>query len=306
MIRQPMKAPSKSITDAQIDLLTYPVFGSWKLDGILCLTENRAYTSSMKLIQNRFIQRTLARAEYAGLQGEIIVGDPLDPKSFKNTSGAVRAKDGRPDFTFYVFDTFHGPERPYEERLKELWLRASFGVPRLKVLEQKPLKNPVEVRAFLAWCIEHNLEGLIVRGPKAPYKEGRGTWKGQHAFKIKPFEDDEAEIVGFIARNRNDNEAFTDERGRTKRSKHRANMVPLDTLGKLEIISHNKKHPWCGKVITCGCGQMSHEEAKYIWDHKDEFMNQIGVYKFQVIGSEELPRLPIWKGLRDKSDITDY
>lgn len=43
MISKPQKAPSKQITNEQLEDLAYDKFGSFKLDGYRCTTHNGAY-----------------------------------------------------------------------------------------------------------------------------------------------------------------------------------------------------------------------------------------------------------------------
>ena len=150
MIKRPMKAPGEPITDEQLEQIKYPVYGSAKLDGFRAMVWDKVYTSSMKLLPNLYVQRSLSNGDYNGLDGELIVGSYNDPNTFNNTTGPLRRRDGEPDFTFYVFDDFTYPTFTYATR----WLIANdFSLPRVVILEQRKLNSPQEVIVFEIECL---------------------------------------------------------------------------------------------------------------------------------------------------------
>ena len=103
-MKRPLKAPNKSITDEELKLLPYPVFGSPKIDGFRCLIDEIPKTSSMKPQPNPFVMKELSKPELCGLDGELAIGDPSDPNAFNISTGPLRRHYGEPDFHFYVFD----------------------------------------------------------------------------------------------------------------------------------------------------------------------------------------------------------
>lgn len=78
--------------------------------------------------------------------------------------------------------------------------------------------------------IKEGYEGTILRSPSGLYKYGRSTVKEAYLLKMKIFQDEEFEVVGFIEMNHNRNEATKDALGNTERSSHRENMIPSGTL----------------------------------------------------------------------------
>ena len=54
-------------------------------------------------------------------------------------------------------------------------------------------------------------EGLILRNPDGVYKFGRSTPKQQLSIKVKFFEQDEFEVIGFTERMHNANQAKINE-----------------------------------------------------------------------------------------------
>lgn len=296
MIKKPMKAPSKPITDEELSQLSYPVYGSPKLDGLRCITNNGAFTSSMKKIQNAYIQSVLSMPEYSGHDGEIVVGEPNDPNAFANTTGAVRRFDGEPNFKYYVFDRWDA-KLPYFSR--RLAIEESEVI---IAIEQKRLNSPQEVIDYTNWCVEQGYEGAMIRSMDGCYKEGRCTFREMNIFKRKPVEDDEAKIVGFEEQMENLNEAFTNELGNTTRSTHQDNLIGKGRLGA--FIVRSKK--W-GDEFRIGTGLgLTDVVRQEVWDNRDKYMGQIITYKYQAHGSIDAPRCPIMKGFREKSDMTNY
>lgn len=302
-----MKAPSKQITEARLDdPAIYPLCGSPKLDGYCTLCENGAFTSTLKPIGNDFIRRILSNPIYNGLHGEIVIGPPNHPDAFNRTTGPVRAKDGKPNFKLHAFDYFANINLSYIDRYTNLLLKCP-ALPFVEIVEQTELKNKAEVRAFEKQCIDLGYEGAMVRTLWAPYKQGRCTDREGYIWKLKPTEDAEGEIVGFYEKLKNNNEAFANELGLTRRSAHRENKEGAGTLGGFLLRTITKGLPWTGQVIRCGAAaNMKAEDLLHIWNHQQEFMGRIGTYKYQAIGSIDAPRQAIWKGFRNKDDITDF
>jgi len=309
MVKRPMKAPGEPITDRQLKLLDYPVCASPKLDGIRALaTGQQVLSATLKPIGNAYIQECLNRLEYKGLDGELVVGLPYNEHEeddvFNRTTGAVRRKDGTPDFKFYVFDDFNNPTKSYSYRWLEQLQECPeiYCLPHLVILEQRMCFNVDDVLAFEAECIEKGYEGIMVRTLDAPYKEGRSTLKEEYIFKRKPVADDEAEIVGFYEQLENLNEKVTNELGTSTRSSHKENKVPKNTLGGFVLRSTKWDDTFnCGTIIGSTLAM-----RKDIWDNKEKYLGQVVKYKYQAYGSLEKPRQPRIQGFRDKSDITDF
>jgi DNA ligase-1 len=124
-----------------------------------------------------------------------------------------------------------------------------------------------------------------------------------YLLKRKPFKDSEAIIVGFEEQMENANEAEQDAFGRTKRSKHLEGMIPKDTLGKF-LVREIGETPWLDREFAIGTGEgLTQDLRKEIWDNQSKYLGKIVTYKYQPHGIKDLPRLPIWKGFRDKRDL---
>ena len=284
-LRRPQKAPTDAITNEELNELIYPIVGSPKLDGFRCTVADQPYTSTMRPFSNAFVRQKLSNSIYAGLDGEIIVGDPKSPNAFHNTSGPVRRFDGEPDFKFYTFDNFSNASLPYKDRW--LWnLPAEQG--RIIILEQRYLNSPKEVIAYEQEMLDIGYEGAMIRSLNGLYKEGRCTFREMNIFKRKPFVDTEAIIMGLEEQMANLNDPIIDERGLTKRSHCKENMYPANTLGNFVLYS-----PLWEKPFRAAAGKgfdATHKD--FIWANREQYIGVQATVKFQKHGSRDAPRLP--------------
>lgn len=282
-----------------IDSLQYPLFVSPKLDGIRCLiTEAGPKSRSLKDIPNKFIQQELSFMSLKGLDGELIVGPPNDQNVFNTTTSAVRRVEGTPDFSYFAFDTWDSPSS-YSVRIAELEYFCANLHPRVVFLPSTLVDSPDELRQVEQDTLNQGYEGIIIRSPNGLYKFGRTTMKEGNAYKLKRFEDSEAFVIGMVPKYRNDNEAFTNELGRTARSKKTEGLVELDTMGALVLQD-------CTSGVEFQCGSGFNDEQRRWWFQNWFTVNKEKtpvVYKKFLIGEKDKPRHPIFKGIRAGVDV---
>jgi len=288
-IKRPQKAPSEPITNDQISNLNYPIVGSPKLDGFRVIVDKEPKTSSLKLWPNLFVREELSNSIYDGLDGELIVGSPFMTSPiddvFHRTSGPLRQINGKPDFTFFVFDNWIDGTYSYKER----WLdRNMKSQGRIIVLEQRLLKTPQEVLDYEIEMLSIGYEGCMIRSLTGRYKEGRCSFNDRNIFKVKPFVECEAIILNVIEGLENLNEAKMNETGHMRRSSHQENKRPKGTLGSFEL----KSDLW-SKSFHASTGEGFDASMKQdIWNRRDEYIGQIATVKYQKYGSREAPRIP--------------
>lgn len=256
------------------------VLCSPKLDGIRCLGINGvAMSRSMKPIPNQHVQALFATGLLDGLDGELIVGSATAPDVFRKSSAAVMTKDGEPDFTFYVFDCFD-IDADFNERYAQILPRVyqlnEAGIPNAMQVVHELITGINALEAYEAEMLAQGYEGVMIRSVTGQYKQGRSTINEGILLKLKRFTDDEFEIIGFEERTNSEGVGYSD-------------------LGALIL-----RHP--NGQFNCGTG-FSAKERQQIWNDKAMYLGKIAKVKHFESGAKDLPRFPVWLGLRDPLDM---
>jgi DNA ligase-1 len=292
MITSPMlaeKLPS-------LKSIKYPVLCTPKLDGIRCLIINgQAVSRKFKPIPNNYIRERL-KGLPENLDGELITYTNGVRDNFNIVSSKVMSEDDEPEFTYEVFDYVKtNLTQNYQSRMLMLDI---LNIPEFcKKLLPTFIYDEQELLTYEEQCLNEGYEGIMLRIPEGPYKCGRSTPKEAYLLKLKRFEDSEAVIIGFEERMHNGNEQTRDAFGHAERSSHKDNMIPMGTLGSLRVRDIKT-----GKEFNIGTG-FDDKTRKWIWDNKEKLLNEIAKYKHQPSGSDELPRFPVFLGLRNKIDM---
>lgn len=275
----------------------FPCLASPKIDGIRALgTRGGLLSRTLKLIPNSHTQARFADCE--GLDGELVVGSPTDPNCMQKTSSGVMSKKGAPDVTLYVFDRWDQPKgTAYIDRVKRKQF-AEFSNPHVKWLKQTLIHNQAELDEFEAVCIELGYEGIMVRSLDGKYKMGRSTTNEGGLLKVKRFSHGEARIVGFEELMHNENETYVNELGRDVRSSHAENLVASGRLGAYICY-----HPDYEGTFGVSCGSMTHAQAKWAWENREETRGNITRFKHFAHGVKSKPRHGIWAGFRHNEDL---
>lgn len=283
-------SPMLSATMKDVSKITYPVLVTPKLDGIRCLIiDGKPVSRNFKDIPNKHVQK-LMQGLPNGLDGELMVEG-----GFNSVQSAIMSEDGEPDFTYNIFDYVSGSlSEAYVGRLTML---NKLKLPKFcKLILPIQINNTEELDKIESQCISEGFEGIMIRSSGGPYKCGRSTPKEGYLSKLKRFEDSEAKIIGFEERMHNGNEAEKDAFGHTKRSSHKDNLIPANTLGTL-LVKDIKTN------IEFGLGTGFDDKIrKEIWDNKEKYLGKIVTYQYQKI-EKDRPRFPSWKGFRDERDI---
>lgn len=277
--------------------LVLPAFASPKLDGIRTLCMNgTALSRNLKPIPNNYIRNLIEQHSdiLDGYDGELLLADTTAP--FNDVSSAIMSRDGQPNFVYVVFDHFTEPDKCYKDRFID---RDHSKLPEfVKAVTNHTVTDAEQIAELEAHYLEAGFEGLMLRRADGNdrYKFGRSTVNEGHLLKVKQFDDDEATVVGFDERLHNANEATVDALGHTERSSHKANMMPMDTLGALVVDS--KKFG----VFQIGTG-MDDNLRKWIWDHRSDVLGELVKFKYQSVGTVDKPRFPVFIGFRASGDL---
>lgn len=288
---RPMKPPTGTLN---VDEVRYPCWVSIKYDGFRCsIVNNKTVLNSLRELDNRYTrEKLMAVPELEKHDGELVILPLTDNKCFNRCQSAFRSEDGEPDFRYVVFDYIS--EKSFEDR----WI--NFQKPDYPewVIIDSPVRieNRSQLDTLVDEVVSQGHEGVIIRQGDALYKFGRGTMKTQALLRIKPMEDDEAVIVDFECEYENTNAAETDNLGHMKRSHSKEGKVPKNTLGKLICM-----HPTWGELSISG---FDDETADEIWNNKEKYRGELATFRYQKVGSIDKPRLPKFKGIRYKSDMS--
>jgi DNA ligase-1 len=289
-----MDKPMLAGTLDGLESLHFPILASPKLDGIRAIIDvtGQLMSRNGKLIQNKHVQAQFANMSVAGLDGELICGDPTAPDAFRKTSSAVMSQDGLPDVTFHVFDVMekHDEGMRFEQRLKQAreMVQCNKG---MKAVPHITIKTEDELLRYEEVCLSKGYEGVMVRDPDGPYKHGRSTLREGWLLKLKRFQDSEAIILGAFELNHN----FNEKDASGKRTSHAAGKVAAGILGG--FVARDVKS---GVEFEIGTGFTREQRQDWFLNAISGKLNgKVLTYKFFPSGSKNKPRFPVFRGWRD-------
>lgn len=282
-------------------LKRWPYLGSPKLDGFRCIVvDGVALSRNKKPIRNKFIQYHIGRRGHNGLDGELIVGDPTGGNVIGRTSSGVTSVQGEPMFTFWAFDDFKCFQHGFNHRIGQVEDRVeSLASAFIKFVPHIMLANPGEMEVYEAEALADEFEGICLRHPLASYKYGRATDLEDTFWKVKRFVDGEAVITKVLQGQRNENEATTNEMGRTKRSTKKANMVPNGMVGTIlatDLVT--------GVTLEIAPGKMEEVDRLRYWARPKLLVGQVCTYKAFDYGIKDKLRHMTFQSLRHPDDVS--
>lgn len=289
--------------------LSYPGYGSPKLDGIRGVVRNGTVVSrQIRPLPSTQVQELFRHLEH--MDGEVIAGgEPTDADIYYTTDSHVMSVNKPAEvITFFVFDWAEESwaQRPFQDRYDHLAgyveRYKSTGTLNLDLVPQRLIHNAEEFLAFESEMLELGYEGVMYRSVDGPYRvpsksaENRPTFKMGILGKLKRFEDVEGVVIGFIERMRNDNEAMKDAFGRIKRGASKANKVPAGTVGKFRVLYNGAEH-----IIPTG--KFKKPALKEIWENQDKFKGKLLKIRHFPYGAIEGLRSPRAIGWRSEIDL---
>ena len=291
------------LADIPLDKLEFPMYLSPKIDGFRgAVYDGKLRTRSNKPLANKYVSDILSDDRFTGFDGELTCLSPNHPLVFRETSAKLRKIAGEPDFTMWLFDDF-SYEGDYESRLINLSRRVLtidelYSPGTFKVINQHIVQKVDDILYWENKYIEDGFEGVMLRDMRGRYKWGRSTAKEGIIFKMKRKLVEEAVIVGFVELMHNENEAFTNELGKTARQSLKENLVSSGMLG-----SYICRSPKYKDEFRVSCGSMTHEERESAWQDRSYRPGDIISFEHFGYGSYDRPRQGIFRGYRDPSDI---
>lgn len=270
-----------------------------KIDGIRALMiGGNLLTRKFKLVPNVFIREALA-ALPDGADGELVIGN-----NFQASTSAIMSTGGEPEnvklmWFDYVKDSL---TTPYEDRMRDLQRafeeRTFTNGVEVKILLPKVMTSADEFFEYVKQIRDSGGEGAMLRAMTGPYKCGRSSYREGYLLKYKFLEDSEAEVIGFVEKMHNANEADSDEFGNIKRSKCKEGMVPAGTLGALVV-----RDCYSGAEFEIGVFKgLKDDDKLQIWNNRKTVLGWVVKYTYQGVGVKDLPRIPVFHGWRDALD----
>lgn len=299
-IRRVLKAPTEPVLDfasLQHHLDAHGLYASDKEDGIRCIIHPRLgpVSQTLKPIPNEWIKTCLCSSILVGLDGELIARRKGVDLDFNDTQSVVMSKEGQHGFQFRVFDDFSNQYDPYHQRMitarvKVQQYQDSIGDEGVVWLPHQRCKSVVDIEKYEKRALLKGKEGIMLNHPNGWYKEGRSTLAEAYLLKVKRFVDDEAVVYALEEEMENCNPATREASGLQKRSKHQANLKGKGMVGKLIC-------EWKEKTIKIGSG-MTHDQKRRWWKNPTLIYGKTITFKYQLHGMKDLPRAPIFKGIR--------
>jgi len=203
----------------------------------------------------------------------------------------------------------------YFDRMNELdvylFSLYNYNANNLQIIESTFASNVEELLSLEEMYLNEGYEGIIIRDPYAPYKYGRCGKTFMGVWRVKRFIDAEFLIEEIIEGNKNNNEATTNELGRTERSSHQENMEPNGMVGALkgkllaDVLDPQTKAVIipAGEWITVAPGEMDHAMRKHYFENQHEILHMIGKFKLFPKGTKDKPRFPQFSSIRNANDL---
>lgn len=298
----------------------WPRWSQPKIDGCRAYNpEGVLLARTQKRHANLYVTEQFSKACYIGLDGEMGAEHECNPALCRLTSSVLTTVGGQPFVLWWLFDyiTDDTVELPYRDRylllkkkVEELNLCGYGG--HLRVVPFIECNSMEEIDAAHEKWLNMGYEGSCVYDPSVRHKEGDSTPTQRGVLRIKDFIDFEAVILGVTEGEKNNNEAQTNELGRTFRTSHQENKEPNGMIGSIQARALQEVYDLQdktrlliakGSIFTAAPGALSHKEREDFFRNPHLFVNQIGKFKFFPKGVKDKPRFPQFFSLRSPEDL---
>lgn len=289
------------------------LYASEKLDGCrVVFFDGIAYSRTLKPFPNKSLQ-ALAK-EYAdvleGCDGEVIAGDLYAVDVLQQSTSFCMNADKVTDYKIYLFDKVientpwinryaslcedeklnYLPSK-YVKVLEHYFVRNDYSVP-----SDTSSESSVNLAEFEAEVLIRGGEGVMLRDPYAIYKFGRSGTKYPELQKVKRFQQEEFEVLGYTQLETNQNELQRDERGYAKRSTSKEGKQLVEALGSLILALPD------GKTFNSGSG-FTDEQRQQFWKERDTLIGRKASIQYFGYSKDGYPLLPVFKAFRSEIDM---
>jgi DNA ligase-1 len=287
-----------------INTILYPIYGSFKMDGIRCLfIGGEMLSRSFKPIRNKVLQEKFKPLkEFSKTYNTILDGEIYKHgASFQEITSWVMttSKSVPEDLKFWCFDAVRNTNtgaRTTESFEKRLAYIPDIYEALLVRVEQQVLNTAHDVQNMFEEALEKGYEGLILKAPGGYYKNGRGTLGEGLIYKVKPFETFDGEIVEVIQSTVVDSNAekSLDNFGYSKTSKKIGDRVLIEKASAFRV----KYEKETVKVTLA----MTDKEKEEVWKNQKTYIGRYISFKGMLVGAKDVPRHPVFLRFRDDLD----
>jgi len=307
---RPFLAPNEGV---ELSKINYPIYGSYKLDGIRCIFKDGEMLSrALKPIVNKQLQekfqplKDLSKKHNIILDGELYIHgttfqqivhyvmteDFTDERSIKKYKKVLTIPN---ELKFYCFDCIikNNYKMPFYERYS-FAVDLETGMRNIMItLRQDILKNEKEIKDLYQKALDNKYEGLILRKRDSPYKLGRGTLLEGYIFKFKPYKTFDGYITGVVQATqvKPDAEKKVNELGNSCTSRKKDDRVLIEKAAGFYVIYNDVEQ----KVTL----SMSDEEKEEVWKNKEQYIGKWIEFKGMEIGAKDKIRHPVMLRFRE-------
>lgn len=298
--------------------LKFPCYVTPKIDGSFAFVQHDLlYARSLKHHENKYVTQQYSNALFDGLRGELVAGfDPTAKDLCRNTSKVLRTIEGTPETSLWCFDyvTHETVNLSWLERQQQLLLKVHLlresGWKNIFYIQPTKVNSLEEYISVRNEFMQKGYEGIVVRNPDSKHKEGRSSEVKADLWRWKPWATAEIKVTRLGEEQKNNNEAKTNELGRTERSTHKDNLEGKNTLGYIVGTLLEPLKDFAGVVVadagtelTIATGNLTEKECKYYWDNPTEIVNNIVEFEYMSFGLKEKPRFAQFRRIRSAVDL---
>ena len=274
-------------------------FISKKRDGVRAeVTKEGINGRSLKVLRNKKMQ-TFFKEIYEQLSDGIILEAEIyaDGIPCREMAGICNSSDKDiPENTkLYVFGVYNS-ELDFESRIKllnDIITQNNFSS-KLEIVKQLKIKSAKEATKKYDEFIAEGFEGAVLMDGAKKYKTGRVTIKQDIGYKMKPFKEDDLEIIQVNERFINTNESEINELGRS----YKRNTLDAKQATGIAATFTCKLGDIETKVTITG----DEESRKKIWENKEDYIGKYVVIKSMAYGVKDRLRHPTMIEIKEKCE----
>ncbi|RLF56987.1 MAG: hypothetical protein DRN27_08635 [Thermoplasmata archaeon] len=310
---KPMLYPNKSV---DLETINYPIMGSMKIDGMRILFhKGQILTRSLKQFVNKQLRekfepiRKFSEENNLILDGELysheltfqeiisfgMTQDLTDKKSIKKF-GCVKEIPNH--LKFHCFDiveidnlncTFSLRYQATKRYVDLIYNHENI----IECMSHDYLYSCKDVEDYFEKALNNNYEGVILNNPDGVYKYGRVTINEANGYKIKPFQDFDAQIIGVVQSTIvNPNaEKTINELNRSVTSTKKSDRILIEKASAFTVMYEGKEL----KVTLA----MSDEEKTFTWKNRESVIGNWITYKGMLVGAKDVVRHAVFERYRD-------